>query len=179
MCCAARTVRTRRSPTIPAAIGIAPNAKVPPRGSGSPSAHHLRNRLGLAEMIDLGCKVQPPQRHAQQELHPGHDAVAIADADSALGQVQLEAADIIRRCRIRRALEKCSEPLAAIDVASLRVRTELAGVHVLDHPLAQRADGIRTHGQLLSWMRFTTPQSSRQVASPAIDDRYPSRRPRR
>jgi hypothetical protein len=61
-------------------------------------AHHLRNRLRLVQVIDLGRKVQPPQRHPQQELHPGHDPVAIADADPALGQVQLEAADIIR-CR--------------------------------------------------------------------------------
>src|SRR5205814_414432 len=53
------------------------------------------------------------------------------------------------------ALEKRSKTFAAANVASLRARTELAGVHVLDHPLAQWADGIRTHGQLLSWMRFT------------------------
>src|SRR5712672_1831227 len=41
--------------------------------------HHLRNLLGLADVIDLGREVQPPQCHAQQELHPGHDTVAIAD----------------------------------------------------------------------------------------------------
>jgi hypothetical protein len=49
----------------------------------------------------------------------------------------------------------------------------IASVHVLDHALAQRADRIRTHWQLLSWMRLTTPRSSRQDARPAIDDRYP------
>ena len=38
------------------------------------------------------------------------------------------------------------EPLAAADVASLRVRVELARAHVLDHALAQRTDGIGTHG---------------------------------
>src|SRR3984893_2083598 len=27
--------------------------------------HHLRDLLGLAEVIDLGCKIQPPQRHAE------------------------------------------------------------------------------------------------------------------
>ena len=31
------------------------------------------------------------------------------------------------------------------NVAALRACTELAGVHVLDHASAQRADGIRTH----------------------------------
>ena len=35
--------------------------------------------------------------HAHQELYPGHDAVAIADAEVALDQVQLEPADVIRR----------------------------------------------------------------------------------
>jgi len=43
-------------------------------------AHHLRDLLGLAQVIDLGNKIQPPQRHAHQELHPSHDAVAITDA---------------------------------------------------------------------------------------------------
>jgi hypothetical protein len=33
-------------------------------------AHHQRNLLRLAEMINLGRKVQPPQCHAEQELHP-------------------------------------------------------------------------------------------------------------
>src|ERR1700674_5179335 len=54
----------------------------------------------------------------------------------------------------------------------LRARTELACVHVLDHALAQRADRNRTHWQLLSWMRLTTPRSSRQAAQVAIDDLY-------
>src|SRR6267378_5813832 len=55
-------------------------------------------------------------------------------------------------------------------MAPLRPRAELACVHVLDHALAQRADRNRTHGQLLSWMRLTTPPSSRQADRPATDD---------
>ena len=35
--------------------------------------------------------------------------------------------------------------IATADVTCLRGRTELAGIHVFDHPLAQRADGIGTH----------------------------------
>src|SRR5205814_6882542 len=39
---------------------------------------------------------------------------------------------------------------AAVDVASLRVAPQLAGGHILDHTLAQRADGgISAHGELL------------------------------
>jgi hypothetical protein len=41
--------------------------------------------------------------------------------------------------------ESRPKPLAAVNVAPLCARTELARVHVLDHALAQRADGIRTH----------------------------------
>src|ERR1700730_1441201 len=56
---------------------------------------------------------------------------------------------------------------------------EFARVHVLDHALAQWADSMRTHGQLLSGLRLTTPQSSRQGASPAIYDLHSVRRARR
>src|SRR5262245_50145668 len=52
-------------------------------------AHHQRNLLRLADVINLGGKIQSPQRHTQQELQPGHDAVARANADTSLGQVQL------------------------------------------------------------------------------------------
>src|SRR5208337_1615012 len=113
------------------------------------------------------------QRHAEQEPQPGHDTVAIADADIGLGQVQLEVADVLKCSRVRRPLEKRSETLAAVNVAALRARTELARVHVLDHPLAQRADSIGSHRQLLSEMRLTTPRSSRQEPSLAIHDLLP------
>ena len=53
-------------------------------------AHHQRNLLRFADVINLGGKIQSPQRHAEQEPQPGHHAVAIANADSGLGQVQLE-----------------------------------------------------------------------------------------
>src|SRR5216684_2060471 len=116
-------------------------------------AHHQRNLLRLAEVINLGRKVRPPQCYAEQELHPGHNAVAIADAHGRLGQVQLETTNVIRCGRIGRSLQKCSETPAVVDVTSLRVCTEFARVHVLDHALAQRGDGVRTHGKLLSWVR--------------------------
>src|SRR5712671_2877720 len=133
-------------------------------------AHHQRNLLRLTEVIDLGCKIRSPQRHAKQEPQSGHDAVAIADARARLGKMQLKPADILRCGRVRGPLEKRSEPLAAVNMAPLRSRAELACIHVLDHALAQRADRNRTHGQLLSWMRLTTPRSSRQADRPATDD---------
>src|ERR1700756_1766170 len=42
-------------------------------------AHHQRDLLGFFEVIDLGGKIQSPQRHTEQEPEPGHDAVAIAN----------------------------------------------------------------------------------------------------
>ena len=53
-------------------------------------AHHLRDLLRLADVINLGGKIQSPQRHTQQELQPGHDPIAVADARASLGQVQLK-----------------------------------------------------------------------------------------
>jgi hypothetical protein len=75
------------------------------RGDGQQAArlvraHHLRYLLRLAEMIDLGGKIQPPQRHAEQEPHSGHDAVAIADAYARLRKMQLEPADVLHSRRL-------------------------------------------------------------------------------
>jgi|GEM_PF-5786651 hypothetical protein len=133
-------------------------------------AHDQRNLLRFADVINLSGKIQSPQRHAEQDPQPGHDAVAVADARARLGKMQLEPADVLGRSRIGRAIQKSSEPLAAVNVASLRARTELARVHVLDHASTKRADSIGAHRQLLSWMRLTTPRSSRQGIPPAIDN---------
>jgi hypothetical protein len=140
-------------------------------------AHHQRYLLRLTDVIDLSGKIQSPHCHAKQKPHPGHDAVAIADAHTGLGQVQLEAPDILTRRRLGGAVEKHSKPLAAVNVAPLRTRTELPRVHVLDHAMTQRGDGVLTHGKLLSWVEVTTPRSSRQDDPAAIDDLYPGSRP--
>src|SRR5712691_3705753 len=141
-------------------------------------AHHQRDPLRLADVINLGGKIQSPQRHTQQELQPGHDPIAVADARASLGQVQLKQPDVFSRGRVGGPLQKRSESLAAVNVAPLSVRTKLACVHILDHALTQRADGIRTHRKLLSRMRLTTPRSSRQDATDAIDDLHPGYRTR-
>ncbi len=64
-------------------------------------AHHQRDLLRLTEVIDLGGKIQSPQRHAEQEPQPGHDAIAVADAHTGLGQVQLEQPDVLGCGRVR------------------------------------------------------------------------------
>src|SRR5215472_15682755 len=101
-------------------------------------------------MVDLGCQIVPPQRDAEQELHPGHDPVAIADAETALDQVQLKAANVVGGGRVGRALQERRKPPAAVDVAALRMGPQLACPHVLDHALTQLANGgIGTHWEFL------------------------------
>ena len=56
------------------------------------------------------------------------------------------ASDKAKSSRVGRTLQESSKPSATADVAFLRSSTEFASVHVLDHALAQRADGIGTLG---------------------------------
>ena len=58
-------------------------------------AHHQRDLLWLFDVIDLRRQIQAPQRHPEQEPQARHRAIAMTDADVALGQVQLEAADVV------------------------------------------------------------------------------------
>jgi hypothetical protein len=44
---------------------------------GLVGADHQRDLLGLAEVIDVGGKVQSPECHPEQEPQPGHRAVAV------------------------------------------------------------------------------------------------------
>jgi hypothetical protein len=62
-------------------------------------------------VINLGSEVEPPQRHAKQEPHTGHDPVAVADAHAGLGQVQLEAPDVLERGRLGRSLRNAANRL--------------------------------------------------------------------
>src|SRR5271155_1915087 len=110
-------------------------------------AQHRRQPLGLLDVPDLGRQIVATERDAEQEPHPGHDPIAVADARPALDQVQLKSAHLVGRCRIGRAFEPSGEPLAALDVAALRMWVELARSHVLDHALTQWTDsGSVAHG---------------------------------
>src|SRR5271166_5924448 len=58
-----------------------------------------RQLLRLLDMPDLGRQIVTTQGDAEQEAHPGHDPVSVADAGAALDEVQLEAAHLVgRRC---------------------------------------------------------------------------------
>src|ERR1700745_3996421 len=87
---------------------------------------------------------------AEQEPHPGHNPIAVADARPALDQMQLKSAYLVGGCRIGRAFEPGGEPLATGNVATLSVRVELACSPLFDHTLSQRPDGVSlAHGELL------------------------------
>ncbi len=81
--------------------------------------------------------------------------------------MQLEAAKILRRGRIRRTAEEGCERPHVPDIVVARLLDEVAHRHVFDHAPAQRADGLLTHrgAPVLRW-RLLTPRSSRRDARP-------------
>jgi hypothetical protein len=83
-------------------------AQTEQHASPAAAGNGLRVSSGLAQVIDLGGKVQPPQRHTEQEPQPCHNAIAVADARAGVGQVQLKAADVLARRGVRGALQKGS-----------------------------------------------------------------------
>src|SRR5216684_1200821 len=98
-------------------------------------AEHWRQLLRFLDVPDLSRQIVATQRDAEQKPHPGHDPIAVADARSALDEVQLETPHLVGRRCIGRTLQPGGEPLAARNVAALSVRVELACSHVLDHAL--------------------------------------------
>src|SRR5258707_14614619 len=104
-------------------------------------AQHWRQPLGLLDVPNLGRQIVATERDAEQEPHPGHDPIAVADARPALDQVQLKSAHLVGRCRIGPAFEPGGETLAALGMTTVSVWVEVAGSHVLDHALTQRTEG--------------------------------------
>jgi hypothetical protein len=49
---------------------------------------------GLLDVPNLGRQIVATERAAEQEPHPGHDPIAVADARPALDQVQLKSAHL-------------------------------------------------------------------------------------
>src|ERR1700747_960287 len=87
--------------------------------------------------------------------------------------MQLEAAKILRCCRIRRTAEEGCEGLDLSDIVVARLFDEVAHCHVFDHALAQRADGSLAHrgapcmGLSLSSANFAK-RSSVHLLSPSV-----------
>jgi hypothetical protein len=85
-------------------------------------AQHCRQLQRFLEVPHLGRQVVATQRDAKQRTAPRHDPIAVTDARTALDEVQLETAHLLGRRRIGRPFEPSGKPLAAINVAALRVR---------------------------------------------------------
>ena len=83
-------------------------------------------------------------------------------ADLLLRHMQLKAAKIVARRRIRRPAEEGCELPHIANVVPLRVFAEPARRHVVDQALTQRADGLLGHRKLLSRMGLN-PTILRQV----------------
>src|SRR5262245_51777452 len=116
--------------------------------AGLMGGHRERPLLWLRGVVELGCQIVPPQRDAEQKLHSGHDGGTIDYAEAGFDQMQLEEANVVGGRGVGRALEERRKALAALNVAALRMRPKLAGGHVLDHALTQRANGVSsTHGE--------------------------------
>src|SRR6184192_1848708 len=72
--------------------------------------------------------------------------------------MQLEAAKVLGRCRIRRAAEKGCKGSDVADIVVASLLAEIAHAHVFDHALAQWTDGLLAHrgAPVLRW-RFLNP----------------------
>jgi hypothetical protein len=70
---------------------------------------------------------------------------AVFTTSSARDEFVDEYAGLTSIKRRRASFSPTPEPFAAADVASLRVRIELARAHVLEHAPAKWGDGIGTH----------------------------------
>src|SRR5271157_4871723 len=88
--------------------------------------------------------------------------------------MQLEAAKILRRCRIGRATEEGCESLDVSNIIVARLLDEVAHGHVFDHAPAQRADGLLVHRGLpvLRW-RCIHPSILKTGPQPVIASRLP------
>jgi hypothetical protein len=72
------------------------------------------------------------------------------DRQGGLGQMQLERAQLFGGRAVGGTAEEARELLDSTDILALRIGHEPAHVHVIEHALAQRADGLLAHWGLLS-----------------------------
>src|ERR1700737_2476561 len=108
----------------------------------------------LARCVDdpgMARLLRPVERHLEEEPQCSHGRVDARWLRTVLGQMQLERAQLFRGRGVGGTAEKGREPLEGTDVLALRIGHEPAHVHVLEHALAQRADGLLAHWGPLFW----------------------------
>jgi hypothetical protein len=138
------------------AIGNAERRFVLGPGCGLQQAQHLFGRehaWQLARFVDeheMSRRLRPLERHLEEERQCSHGRVDARWLRTVLGQMQLERAQLFRNRGVGGTAEEGREPLDGTDVLALRIGHEPAHVHVIEHALAQRADGLLAHWGLLS-----------------------------
>ena len=117
---------------------------------------HLLDAEDHRQLPWLGAKLHvelhllAPAGHAEEEAQR-HDArVERRRRDPGVRHVELVAAQVVRRCRVRGSPEEGGEILDRPNVGLLRLVAHSADAHVFDHPLAQRRGPLLRHGNLLS-----------------------------
>src|SRR5258708_16879771 len=104
----------------------------------------------LVDEHEMSRRLRPVECHLEEESERGHSRVDGRWLHTGLGQMQLERAQLFRDRGVGGTAEESREPLDDTDVLALRIRYEPAHAHVFKHALAQRADGLFAHWELLS-----------------------------
>src|SRR5450631_4627203 len=94
--------------------------------------------------------LRPVERHLEEEPERSDGRVNALWLQIGLGQMQLERAQLFGGCAVGATSEKARELLDSTDILALRIGHESAHVHVFEHALAQRGDGLIGHWRLLS-----------------------------
>ena len=140
----------------PSAIGRAQSCLVLGARGRLEKASHFRRAQDegyFARLVDQGetpGQIDPIEGDGEEEAQGRDRRVAAGWGHAAFGQVQLELPHILRRGGLRRAAEEGREASDLADVISAGLLDEMAHRHVIDHALAQRADGCLGHRRLLS-----------------------------
>jgi hypothetical protein len=102
-----------------------------------------RLKLRIADrLIFVSRQIRSIERHREEEAQGRYRAIDALWLHTTVGLVDLEAADILGRRRVRRPPGERSEAPHEPDIITLRVMPQAARRHVFKHPPAQRAHGL-------------------------------------
>ena len=104
------------------------------------AAQHHGQLARMRQPDQPARQVGPVERVGEEEAQRRDDAVHGRHRNAGLALLDLEPAQVVRGRRIGRSSEERGEPSDVADVVALRLPREPAHGHVVDQPLAQRAD---------------------------------------
>jgi hypothetical protein len=141
------------------AVGDAERGLVLETRRGFEQSRHLllaQHDRGLARLVhepQRTNEVGPFERHGEEEPQRADSGVDRSWADLLLRHMQLKAAKIIARGRVRRPSEEGREAPDVPDVGLLHFLAVTPRRHVVDQALTQRVDGLVGHSEssCLAW----------------------------